>query len=477
MSRIMLLALALPLARPLAAQERTSSPHGELKLECTSCHQSDGWTQVKIAPGFDHNKFGFRLIGAHTTAACRACHQSLDFKGTPNTCVSCHLDAHRGELGADCARCHTTRSFIDRGAMARAHQLTRFPLVGAHVATDCASCHVPTEQGHLQFVSRSTDCVSCHRQNYLTAKAPAPDHVQLNFPLDCSQCHSSTAWSPSRFNHNASGFPLTGMHAHTGCEKCHTAFKFQTPLSTECMGCHLDKFNATAAPPHASSGFGTDCVLCHNTTDWNAAFDHSKSQFTLTGAHRATTCAQCHQDGVYKGKPTACANCHQLDYNTALNPVHTLPSFVVTCAACHTTAAWLPSTFRHSSTAFQLTGMHITTACDKCHINGMYKGTQGTLTTCQLCHLTDYTMATNPSHTQYSWPQTCITCHSGSTNTVAWDAGVTLPTQYHSMFSPSHQRANNVCSTCHVTTDLKQSTCSTHHHPASCTFLSQRPCD
>ncbi len=244
MKRLIPLGLALLLAGPLAAQERTRSPHGELKLDCIACHRSEGWTQVTISRSFDHNKFGFPLIGAHTTAACRACHQTLDFKGTPTTCATCHEDAHRGELGADCVRCHTTRSFIDRGRMARAHQLTRFPLEGAHLATDCTACHAPTEQGHLQFVARAADCISCHRPNYLAAKAP--DHLQNNFPQDCTQCHSVTAWTTARFNHDASGFPLTGTHTHTACDQCHKNSNFQTPLGTQCVGCHQDKYNATS---------------------------------------------------------------------------------------------------------------------------------------------------------------------------------------------------------------------------------------
>ena len=34
------------------------------------------------------------------------------------------------------------------------------------------------------------------------------------------------------------------------------------------------------------------------------------------------TCAQCHGDGVYKGKPTTCVSCHQTDYNNAKDPNH-----------------------------------------------------------------------------------------------------------------------------------------------------------
>lgn len=546
MRSLALLGLALCLAGPLVAQERTRSPHGELKLECTSCHRSEGWTQVKISRSFDHSKLGFPLAGAHITAACRSCHQTLDFKGTRATCSSCHQDQHRGELGTDCGQCHTPRSFLDRATMARAHQLTRFPLEGAHQSVDCTACHAPTGQGGLQFVAKSTECVSCHRPNYLAARTP--DHVQGGFPEDCSQCHSSTIWGRGRFNHDGTAFPLSGAHRATGCMQCHTGGKYKgTP--TQCVVCHQTDYNATAAPKHTTVGFGTDCVNCHSTGSWTTPYDHSRTQFPLTGAHKAATCAQCHADGVYAGKPTTCVSCHQTDFNNAKTPdhiqsgfptdcagchstldwtgasfdhnttqfpltgahkattclqchadgvysgkpttcvschqtdynntvapaKHTLPSFVTTCTNCHTTTVWQPSTFSHSSTAFPLTGMHVTAACDKCHLNAVYKGTA---TTCQACHLSDYTTATSPNHVQLGWPQTCTTCHTGSSATQAWDVGVTLPTQYHTMFSVRHEHANGVCTQCHNNSaDYKQSTCSNHHHPPSCTFLNQGSCD
>ena len=317
MKRLIPLFLALGLTVPLAAQERTRSPHGELKLECTACHRSEGWTQVTISRSFDHSKFGFPLAGAHTSTACRACHQSLDFKGTATSCASCHKDQHRGELGADCAKCHTTRSFLDRAAMARAHQLTRFPLEGAHQSVECTSCHTPTGQGGLQFVGRPTDCVSCHKPNYLAAKTP--DHVQGGFPEDCAQCHSSASWSRGRFNHDGTSFPLSGAHRAVGCMQCHVGGRYKgTP--NQCVGCHQVDYNATATPNHAAVGFGTDCVTCHSTNAWTTPYDHSRTQFPLTGAHKAATCTQCHADGVYKGKPTTCVSCHQPDYNNSSQP-------------------------------------------------------------------------------------------------------------------------------------------------------------
>jgi len=472
MRSLYLLASLLLTTASLAAQERTQSPHGKLSLECAACHRSDGWTPVQISKKFDHSKFGFPLVGAHTSTNCRACHQGLDFKGTSTTCASCHQDTHRGELGVDCARCHTPRSFLDRSAMARAHQSSRFPLEGPHLATDCANCHRPTGQGQLRFVGLNTDCVSCHRADYVAAKEP--DHQAGGLPTDCIACHTVSVWTRGRFDHNAVGFPLTGAHKATSCVQCHVAGRYRgTPQN--CAACHQADYDHTTSPNHSGAGFGTDCVSCHGTASWSgAAFDHNTSAFPLTGSHKATPCSSCHLNNRYAGTPTTCVACHQQDYNTSTNPNHVQSQFPTDCTQCHSTIAWVPSSFSHGATAFPLTGVHTTTPCSSCHINSVYKGTA---TQCESCHLRDYTSATSPNHVQYGWPQTCISCHSGSSNTTAWDSGVTLPNQYHTMFPLTHQRARGVCTECHNTTVYSASTCSNHHHPASCTFLNQRSCD
>src|SRR5258708_6828374 len=152
-------------------------------------------------------------------ATCRSCHTSLDFKGAPAECASCHRDVHRGELGSDCARCHTPRSFLDRSRLVRAHQETRFPLTGAHVAVDCERCHTPTPQGQMTFVNRATDCVDCHRAEYQATTNP--NHQAGGLSTNCVQCHATTLWTQARFNHAATRFPLTGAHRAVSCAPCH----------------------------------------------------------------------------------------------------------------------------------------------------------------------------------------------------------------------------------------------------------------
>lgn len=362
--------IALLAAAPAVAQQATRNPHGRLAEECAVCHGPEAWVPARISAAFDHDKKGFVLAGAHATASCRGCHASLDFKGAPEECAACHQDVHRGELGADCARCHTPRSFIDRSGMTRAHQLTRFPLGGAHLAVDCEACHVPAPQGRPTFVSRSTECVDCHIERY--RGTTDPDHEAGGFPQDCNQCHSATDWNLARFNHALTSFPLTGAHRAVSCEQCHTTGSYAS-MNTECVSCHQQAYDATTQPSHVAASFPTNCVACHTTVAWlGAGFDHNATSFPLTGAHRAAACAQCHGDGVYGGKSTACVSCHQTDYDGTTDPAHRAASIPTTCVTCHTTTGWNGATFDHDGSYFPIySGDHRGkwSSCATCHIN------------------------------------------------------------------------------------------------------------
>jgi hypothetical protein len=92
-------------------------------------------------------------------------------------------------------------------------------LFGAHAAVDCTACHQNAAVG--QFTSLRTDCFSCHAQDYQSTKASGIDHVALNFPTTCEQCHSADSWFGATFDHSKVGFALTGAHARLACTSCH----------------------------------------------------------------------------------------------------------------------------------------------------------------------------------------------------------------------------------------------------------------
>ena len=149
-----------------------------------------------------------------------------------------------------------------------------------------------------------------------------------------------------------------------------------TTLPTACYGCHQADFNGTTIPNHVSSGFPTDCSLCHTTTAWTpSSFNHA-SVFPLTGAHATVACAQCHVNNNYTTLPTSCYGCHQADFTGTTNPNHVSAALPTTCDTCHNTTALTTVTFNHTLYAnYPLTGAHATLICAQCHVNNNYVNT------------------------------------------------------------------------------------------------------
>ncbi len=416
-SRFVALAALLPalvggrLAAQDTGQDPGQNPHGPLKVECSTCHVATSWTVVRPAKQFAHAPATFPLQGAHASTSCRACHRALDFTGTPTACVSCHKDVHQGELGADCARCHSARSFVDRATMLRQHQTARFVLTGSHAAVDCEQCHTAKGQGRLAFTNTPSRCEDCHLDRFAATRNP--DHTAGGFSRDCNQCHATALWTPARFNHAAGRFPLTGAHRAVACDQCHANNRFAgTP--TACVGCHLTDWQGTTNPSHQTLNFPQECTQCHSTVSWSGAtFDHTVTGFTLTGQHKSVACTDCHKNGVFAGTPTTCVGCHQQDYAGTTNPNHQAAGFPTDCASCHTTAGWAGATFNHDGTFFPIySGAHRGqwTDCATCHTSP----TNFATFTCLTCHVHDKpTMdAKHQGRAGYTYDsQACYRCH------------------------------------------------------------------
>jgi hypothetical protein len=415
LARHLVLALLLLLGAALGATDPApipENPHGAFREDCGLCHGAGGWKPARVSRRFNHAKYGFALEGAHAAANCLACHASLEFKRPEKLCASCHEDPHRGEMGPDCARCHGARSFVDRAAMLRAHQLTHFPLTGSHAGLECERCHPPAEQGRLQFVATEAECRACHLDAYRSTRDP--DHAAAGFSLECQTCHTTLSWTRARFDHSASGFPLTGAHRQTPCQSCHGDGVW-AGKSTACVSCHQQDYNGTTNPAHAASGFPTTCQSCHSTTNWSGAtFDHSSTGFPLTGAHLQTPCLSCHGDGVWAGKSTACVSCHQQNYDATTNPAHAAAGFPTTCQSCHNTTSWAGATFDHDTNNFPIySGRHagLWSACSTCHTSS----SNYAVFTCFNCHPHDDQAGTASHHSGISGyrydSQACYACH------------------------------------------------------------------
>ena len=315
------IACALLLALcPLSVAEDEEYPHGEYEGDCTQCHSTDQWVPVQISEEFEHAAGGFRLEGSHHQTDCRACHKTLEFVPTERECAGCHLDPHLGELGLDCGRCHTPRSFIDRAEMTRAHLATRLPLDGTHRTIDCEDCHEPAAQGQMQFVNTPVECVDCHRDDYLGTTDP--DHQTVGFPEQCESCHTTRLWQPASFNHTAFG-------------------------ATDCVSCHLDDYLGTTNPDHQAAGFPQQCDACHSTLAWvplsGDGFNHDQNYFPIySGRHRGKwmDCADCHTNPSNFSDFT-CTDCHAHDDPVDLAGKHESVSGYVyesqECFNCHPT--------------------------------------------------------------------------------------------------------------------------------------------
>ncbi len=415
--------------------DRTRDPnHAQsgFPLTCEVCHSTNGWDEAS----FNHDATIFPLTGQHRSVDCQSCH-AAGYDGTPTACVSCHQDDYDDTRDPDhaaagfstnCQSCHTTAGW--EGASFD-HDATSFPLTGAHRSVACETCHASGYDG------TSTACVSCHQDDYDRTKDP--NHAQAGFPTSCQTCHTTTSWDGAAFDHDASGFPLTGAHRSTACESCHASGYEGTP--TACVSCHQDDYDGTTDPNHATAGFPTGCQNCHTTASWDASFDHGATGFPLTGAHQSVACESCHASG-YDGTPTACVSCHQDDYDGTTDPNHAQAGFPTSCQTCHSTASWEGADFDHDATPFPLTGAHRSTACESCHASGY----DGTPTACVACHQSDYDGTSDPNHAAAGFPTTCDSCHT----TAGWD-GATFDHDgdYFPIYSGKHRNKWSACSDCH----------------------------
>ena len=341
---------------PDSCQACHGDPHGDdfsrgpfAGWSCLDCHERHTFDPATL-DATDHALTAFALTGAHTRAACSACHEAeladLDaaprsFSGLTSDCASCHTDVHGGafdhaslpalfEARSGCARCHDTETFraildapFDHARWAR------FPLKDAHALAGCEACHTALEQpddiGRHHAPARGRSCVACH------ADPHGGQFEEDRFAAQgCASCHDEQRFFPPRFSiaehDRLTDFPLTGAHAAVACTSCHEIpagedqRRFRgTPRA--CEACHEDPhdgtFDAPGLPVAVAGRAG--CQRCHETGSFAdlGSFDHGLwTGYALVGAHARASCQSCHApapDGARRLGPapsTSCADCH-----------------------------------------------------------------------------------------------------------------------------------------------------------------------
>ncbi len=391
----------------LAAQQRGF--HGrEGRQDCARCHPEHGGVDFQLirwdegAPErFDHARTGWPLEGKHARLQCRECHArasfrispaaglgpprgGADFIGLEDACGACHEDVHKGALGADCRKCHTTEAWkpplFD-------HQKTAFPLVGKHVGVPCAKCHMaphlalPVDKaGHAQPLFKPVphgECSACHKDPHAGGLGTA-----------CSRCHTVEDFrrvARNLFDHDRTRFPLRGRHATVACARCHTARAaggaVDKPAFDRCGACHRDAHAGLAT----LNGAPADCSACHTVDGWKPSSytvaQHASSPYPLAGKHQQVGCDACHRKlgpeapaaaeagdarVLLRPRHAHCTDCHEDSHGGQL--AH-LPDRGA-CESCHRVEGFKPPTYtvqQHAALRFPLTGRHAAIACAACH--------------------------------------------------------------------------------------------------------------
>lgn len=224
--------------------------------------------------------------------------------------------------------------------------------------------------------------VVCQVASAATTAAVAPDTVTVDSVL-----------TGQDFDHNKTGFLLTGAHYTARCATCHINGVLKG-IPRDCSACHVvgNRMAATAKPiNHILTN--AQCDICHKTNLWIPAL------FSHVGIVEGT-CTTCHNGSTSTGKPRN----------------HLLTS--TSCDGCHKTLDWLQVVFSHKN---------ITSGCGDCHSEGSQQ-------------VPGMHPVTKPANHMDTMGQDCGTCHY-TTSFVSLKSGIPLP--------QNHIPTTRPCATCH----------------------------
>ncbi|MBU1100939.1 MAG: hypothetical protein KKA84_11105 [Bacteroidetes bacterium] len=428
--------------------ESTTSPNhvsANYSTNCEECHRIDAveWSSNSISHDF------FPLVQAHGLLDCFACHSQNSYAGLSQECSSCHISDYQStsrlnhaqlSLPTECSNCHT----LNPG-----WQPAQFPihdnfytLTGAHVsiAGECSSCHTGS------YSDATQECIGCHQPDYNATRNP--QHLAAGFSSDCTECHTTAAWTPATFDHDSQFFPIySGKHRGEwdNCTECHTTASNYSVFS--CINCHEHNqtdMNSKHSGINGYSYTSTACLSCHPTGSEGDSFNHSLTNFPLIGAHIANDCADCHTAG-YTGTSTECVSCHQTNFNQTANPNHQALNLSSNCDECHTNEpGWEPAQFSIHSEYYMLSGAHValSPSCNDCH-EGNYVTTKNQ---CNDCHIDNYNAASNPNHQTLLLSTDCEECH---TTEAGWQPAQFIVHNEYYMLTGAHVTLSPSCNDCH----------------------------
>lgn len=282
--------------------------------------------------------------------------------------------------------------------------------------SNCTNCH------ELGKAVTNAKCLSCHSEirNLVAGNKGYHSFSEVK-GRNCVACHSEhhgrnfkiVNFNPDDFNHDKTGYKLSGSHLSILCTECHqkkfilsalskTKHSTYLGLSSECRSCHED---------YHQNMLGTDCSSCHSVSKFQNAenFKHENAQFKLTGKHQSIDCEKCHPVILKNNKKfqkfkgltfSSCESCH--------NDVHK-GKFGNDCNSCHNTSSFhniARGSFDHNKTNYPLIGKHMPVSCNDCHKKSLSIKLQHDK--CMACH-SDYHKG---DFVAMNIARDCAECHS-----------------------------------------------------------------
>lgn len=228
------------------------------------------------------------------------------------------------------------------------------------------------------------------------------------------------------------------------CANCHVRFD-KAAQDRLCLDCHKEVArDVRDRRGHHGRIRIESCRACH--TDHKGrdaliavvddkAFDHSKTDFALVGAHVRVACRSCHQPGVkFRAAPADCNGCHRKDDKHR-------GTLGTRCADCHGETRWKEVRFDHGKTRFPLTLKHVDVPCAKCHLDNAFKDTPST---CSGCHRKD-------DRHKGHLGEKCDTCHSA----VGWRDVSLFSHERDTKYPLKGKHRTAKCEACHTGSSLR----------------------
>jgi len=196
-------------------------------------------------------------------------------------------------------------------------------------------------------------------------------------------------------------------------------------------------------------------------------FDHFKTGFEITGAHKRAKCESCHKDGVFKGTPKKCKGCHSRNTRIQATPepndrLHTVAG-KNNCSNCHETLTFTGAKFHTEgvvlkaavacSTCHSANGGAQKPPSDEIHVDALSQGRD-----CGSCHSVGKQWhAAVVDHTDPKMQTNCVRCHRDNKLNLAGHFKLDTCENCHSYPSFSNGRMDHTnaevltteCSACH----------------------------